>query len=380
MSSVHDGNELGDLNENPDLAQAWNSENMKQLRRNMLKGQKSSICSNCYEHERIGKNSERQQYNKDYKKYFSRIGITAADGSLSELDIPIIDIRFSNKCNYKCRICNSDYSTLWYDEEIKLGKNPNAANKEIKVALNDTLFWESFDHLLPGVKRLHFAGGEPLFMDEHYRVLDRLIAMNKTDVVLSYNTNLSTLRYKKYDIVDLWNKFDRVEIWASLDGMGTRGDYQRKGQKWETIESNILRIQKECRSVLLGVNITVSILNVLHIQHFYRHLRENGLAASDRVNLYPLYYPHYFCINQLTPSLKTKVAREFKEFENNYLSGISDTARIKNNLRALVSLMNSKKGSMQREFQSAIQSVDALRDENFLTTFPELAEMMETNN
>src|SRR5688572_16164016 len=55
MAKISDGNELGDLQEDPNLAKAWNSKNMKQLRLNMLQGKKSSLCSNCYEYEKAGK-------------------------------------------------------------------------------------------------------------------------------------------------------------------------------------------------------------------------------------------------------------------------------------------------------------------------------------
>jgi hypothetical protein len=107
---------------------------MKQLRKNMLQDKKSSICSHCYDYEKVGKFSERMQYNKDYKRHFSRIKATLKDGTVNELDVPLIDIRFSNKCNYKCRICDSVYSSLWYDEEMKTGKIPGLpSTKEMKV-------------------------------------------------------------------------------------------------------------------------------------------------------------------------------------------------------------------------------------------------------
>src|ERR1051325_9408309 len=111
------------------------------------------------------------------------------------------------------------------------------------MAGDEEKFWESYERLLPHVGRMHFAGGEPLVMDEHYRVLDYLISIGKTDVTLSYNTNFSMLRYKKYNIVELWNKFKRVEVWASLDGMGEQGDYHRKGQRRHKIEENIRTVQ-----------------------------------------------------------------------------------------------------------------------------------------
>ena len=143
----------------------------------MLNGKKSSICNNCYEHEKIGKKSERHQYNNDFVRYYQRVKNTLPDGTVTDKQVPVIDLRFSNKCNYKCRICNSDYSTLWYEEEVKLGITP--LQKDMKPVADEKVFWESFKEMLPGVERLHFAGGEPLFMDEHYEVLEHLITIGK---------------------------------------------------------------------------------------------------------------------------------------------------------------------------------------------------------
>jgi len=321
MSAVHDGNEIGDLRQSPNLEDSWNSENMKQLRLNMLQGKKSSLCTNCYSYENLGKLSERKQYyNKEYKRYYSRVAATGADGSLKETDVPLIDLRFTNKCNYKCRICSSDYSSLWYEDEVKLGKvvNPDAA-KEMRTAEDDLKFWESYKKMLPHVRRLHFAGGEPLFMDEHYASLEHLIATGNTDIVLSYNTNFSTLRYKKYNVVALWNKFKKVEVWASLDGMHEKGDYQRKGQKWEKIEENIRTIQQECPRVVFGVNVTVSILNILDIPAFFRYVVDNKFVEPSRMNLYMLFAPDYFSIIHLPPALKAKAIAQFDDLEKNYL-------------------------------------------------------------
>lgn len=55
-------------------------------------------------------------------------------------------------------------------------------------------------------------------MDGHYKLLEWCIKNNKTDVELTYNTNLSTLKYKNYDVFDLWKKFDTINLWPSVDG------------------------------------------------------------------------------------------------------------------------------------------------------------------
>ena len=376
MASVHDGNEIGDLRENSNLIAIWNSENMKRLRLNMLNGAPSSICSNCYEYEKVGKFSERMQYNQDYPDRFSRVSGTMKDGTVREFNIPIIDIRFSNRCNYKCRICSSSFSSLLFEEEAKTGKHVFGTSKEINAAANESVFLESYQKLLPNVERLHFAGGEPLIMDEHYQTLEYLLSIGKTDLRLSYNTNFSTLRYKKNYIIDLWKKFKQVEVWASLDGMGEKGDYQRKGQRWKNIEENISTLQQELPQAFFGVNAAVSIFNVLHIPDFYQYMVESKFVRPDRMNLYLLFDPLYFNITNLTPSLKEKALKQFDHFNLNFLNTLSDSARIKNHIQAVINYMLSENGTLQKEFTHWIKTIDALRGENFISIFPELKEMM----
>ncbi|MBS1618789.1 MAG: twitch domain-containing radical SAM protein [Bacteroidetes bacterium] len=376
MSSISGGNEIGDLRQNPDLSAAWNSENMKQLRRNMLNGEKSSICGNCYKYEELDKFSERMQYNKDFRHYYHRVEQTKADGTLPDPTVPIIDIRFSNKCNYKCRICSSEYSTLWYEDEAKLGIAPVERAKEIKAASEISVFWESFKKLMPGVKRLHFAGGEPLFMEEHYDVLEHLISIGKTDITLTYNTNLSTLRFKRHNVVEYWKKFKQVDVWASLDGMDSQGDYQRKGQKWLQIEENIRAIQAQCPNLYFGVNITTSILNIFHIPDFYRHLVSKKLVDADRVNMYLLFYPGYFAVTNLTPALKEQVTKLYADFEHNYLNSLAGSEKIKSHIAAALNLMNSRQDHLLLQFTNAIRQVDRIREEDFLGIYPELKDML----
>jgi len=375
MSSVRFGNEIGDLRINPNIEELWNSANMKQLRLNMLSGKKSSICSNCYAHEEIGKTSERKTYNRDFVGFFDRVKKTKPDGTVTDKRVPVIDIRFSNKCNYKCRICSSEYSSSWHEDELRLGITPFP--KDMKPTDEEETFWKSFKRMLPGVERLHFAGGEPLFMDEHYDVLEYLISIGKTDVNLTYNTNFSTLRYKRYNIIEQWQKFKKVDVWASLDDLGNRGDYHRKGQQWEKIESNIREVQQNCKNVLFGVNVTVSIFNVLSVPSFFQYMVENNFVQPERFNLYPLYGPHSFCITNLLPELKQQVKKEYSDFENNYLKNFSDNTPIKNHLKAIVTLMDSNNGKLQKDFKRKVMAVDELRNESFTHTFPELREMLE---
>jgi hypothetical protein len=71
-------------------------------------------------------------------------------------------------------------------------------------------------------------------------MLEFLISKGKTDVTIDYNTNLSILKYKNYDLELLWKKFKNVNLWVSCDGYGNTGEYIRKELNWDEFNNNIL--------------------------------------------------------------------------------------------------------------------------------------------
>ena len=63
--------------------------------------------------------------------------------------------------------------------------------------------WDELEPYFGVVEEIYFAGGEPLLMEEHYRILNRLVDDGRTEeVTLKYNTNFSTMAYKKTNVLD----------------------------------------------------------------------------------------------------------------------------------------------------------------------------------
>ena len=83
------------------------------------------------------------------------------------------------------------------------------------------IFWDSLSReVAPHLIEVYFAGGEPFVQDGHYKLLEYLIDNGYAkNISLSYNTNLSYDKYKKYDLQDLWENFKKVDLWPSCEGM-----------------------------------------------------------------------------------------------------------------------------------------------------------------
>ena len=145
------------------------------------------------------------------------------------------DIRFSNICNFKCRGCSPILSSAWFEDHEKLFRYKSTKPKLIECSTGNASdkLWQQLTELIPSIDEAYFAGGEPLIMEQHYKVLQTLLEYDRSDVVLAYNTNLSLTKYKNYDLISLWRQFKHVHVSISIDDIGARGEYFRKGFKLE---------------------------------------------------------------------------------------------------------------------------------------------------
>lgn len=374
---LHDS-AIGDLKkEGETLETAWNSGAMRKLRKDMVSGRKNKLCERCHKYQDLGKESERKWFNDEFGRYYAQVERTLSDGSLPEFEPYYIDIRFSNTCNLKCRICLHELSSAWHSDSVKLGLISKDTPHKVFPTVQEEELWPQISPLLGKLDRIHFAGGEPLVMDEHYMVLEELIRTGKTKTTITYNTNFSRLAFKKHDVIELWKKFDNVYVFASLDGMGTRGDYMRKGQKWEIVEANRIRLMEECPHVNFFVDATVSLMNVMHVPDFYSNWLEKGFIEPNNMNLYLLFDPGHYSVKALPEKLKKEISQLYEDFEKNYLDKIkSDVTKTKKHFNSIVEFMNEENTKKLGTFQSMTKSLDEVRKESFTETFPELKELV----
>jgi radical SAM protein with 4Fe4S-binding SPASM domain len=89
------------------------------VRKEMLAGKQPDICRRCWDNEKFGITSYRQQQTLTYLKYLPRVITAPATGEMAS-GIKYLDIRFNNTCNLKCVMCSSNYSSLWQEDEKEL--------------------------------------------------------------------------------------------------------------------------------------------------------------------------------------------------------------------------------------------------------------------
>lgn len=362
---------IGDLRENS-LREVWNSPKMRQVRLNMLQGKHCKECVRCYEKEKYGHDSLRIRSNKDWlEPHWDKVAKTNADGSLDDLHIVYLDFRFSNVCNLRCRYCGPELSSNWFADAVKSTFNQTPTEQVIQIRKDVAGFMEEFETMLPHIEQIYWAGGEPIIMDEHWYIMNRLVELGKTDIRIFYNTNFTKLKYKQHDVLDLWKNFKHISVGASLDAEGTRAEYQRKGTVWRDIEENIRRLRADAPDIDFYVSATVSAYNAWHITDFHRTWVDKGYIRPGDWYVNVLLNNPRFRMSILPQSLKEEIKYKWQKHLK-WLEPQDHIGRATEGYKSAIKFLDDDHSNLLEEFKRFNAEFDQLRGENFAEVFPEL--------
>lgn len=241
------------------IEDAWNCDSMKELRRKVMNDERPSECASCFMLEDQGVESLRQRHIKtEYSDSRTALFPNAIDHldtedySMSE-PMSVIELKLNNLCNLKCRMCNPLDSTSWQDWDKvseyyvrennflvptiqKLVKKPG---QYIGPFEDKEKWWDSFERIIPHLRRIEFAGGEPLMDPHHYKILDMLKPYGE-NIDLKYATNGTTLGITKgRTIHEYWPSFKSIVVNLSIDGIHDVYNHIRSNGDFTLIEKNI---------------------------------------------------------------------------------------------------------------------------------------------
>jgi radical SAM protein with 4Fe4S-binding SPASM domain len=373
---------LGNINRQS-FQEIWNGAPMRTVRAQMLRGERLSGCQKCFDKEDSGVQSLRERFNSHREHLFECVVGSGPDGQALNAKPVYWDIRFSNICNFRCRSCWHGSSSRWFSDGVALGIT--AGDKAIIHGVEDAgALFEQLDSFLPHLEEVYFAGGEPLIMDEHYRLLDLLIERGCCNVALSYNTNLSVTGYKGLDVLERWNKFPKIKVEVSIDAAGARGELMRKEQNWQETIDNIRRVRSVCPHIDLRTETTVSIFNVLHLPVLFRELIALDFVAVGSMSTHLLQDPPFYSIRALPPAWKAKVRKAFAKFDQWFEERLDKEPdggevleRHRRRIAEIVSYMDSEDWShLLPRLRQTTARLDSLRSEAAGEIFPELAPLL----
>jgi sulfatase maturation enzyme AslB (radical SAM superfamily) len=349
------------------LEEIWRGEPMQKLRSDMLSETPHAACTRCYEQEESGFFSGRKSANKHHGHHVKKL-------EENPFEMTYWDIRFSNLCNLKCRSCGHIFSSQWYQDQARLaGPDWKERNTVLNYAgRTETDMWTQLEPHLDYVEQIYFAGGEPLLMEEHYRILEELIKRDRTDVRLIYNTNFTHTDLKGRSVFEYWKQFTSVAVGASLDGMGARAEYIRKGTDWQAVHANRVEMMRVCPEVDFYISPTLSILNARHLPLFHRTWVDMGLIRAQDLNVNILQDPTHYRIDIAPAEYKAELTESYREHIE-WLQGHDPLNRATQGFESAITFMNTTDNThLIDTFWRKTHELDSIRKECWSDILPEL--------
>jgi radical SAM protein with 4Fe4S-binding SPASM domain len=376
---------LGNVS-NSSLKEIINNDEYKQIRKKMLSDESVENCRQCYQRDSADGMSLRTSSNSKWGHFFERDVLpTTDDVTITDFKMVYFDIRFSNICNFKCRGCSPELSSSWLSDHEKLYDYKSDKNKLISIMPNENI-WSELLKLVPTIEEAYFAGGEPLIMDEHYLMLEEFIKAGRTDIRLSYNSNMSNLKFRDKLIVDYWKNFKNVYVGVSIDDFGPRGEYFRHGMSWDKVVENINFVRKECPHVYFSVNCTVSLFNVYYLPEIHQKLVNDKIISIGDLLLNLLIDPIEYRVQVLPREFREKIAKKLSDYVSKMLIQYKDKdpvgiSRLIASFNSVINFaLESDLEASHKDFFNRNIKLDAIRGEDFLKTYPELDFLYDPDN
>jgi hypothetical protein len=276
------------------LEDYWNGDHMRSVRRRMMAGETLPECEVCND-KLLNTDVYRSYFNNLFEHKYLQVLESTDETGYTTMQPVSWDYRFSNLCNFKCRMCGDMLSSSWESEQRQHAmvdwSNPknNWMKPEIKQQIEqfqNTQIEAEFaaaveDHR---IEEVYWVGGEPLMYEQHWRYMQRIIELGDgKNVYARYNTNLSRISYRGCNLYkDVLAHLRDWQICASIDGTGAIGEYIRTGldyQEWlENFKAGI-SVSTHPRQMRLDFTLTLpGMFEVLNIQKLGDDLGVNILA------------------------------------------------------------------------------------------------------
>ena len=233
------------------LDQHWNSEHMRSVRLRMMAGETLPECEVC-NNKLLNTNVYRDYFWQLFGDKYTQV-MSVTDWRTGHYNGKPVswDYRFSNLCNFKCRMCGDMLSSAWETEQ----KQHNMINwadpknnwqlPEVRQQITkfqDQQIEQEFAQAVEDgrIEEVYWVGGEPLMYEQHWRYMRRIIELGHgKNVYARYNTNLSRVEFKGINLYnDILAHLRDYQICASLDGTGTIGEYIRTGLDYSAWRDN----------------------------------------------------------------------------------------------------------------------------------------------
>ncbi len=359
------------------LDEIWNCDELRGIRRNMIKGQYVKGCEVCYERELAGYPSDRLSttlgwhdgWLNEERRTFDQLKARSVADNYQVLGPAYIQISAGNLCNLKCRTCyGCTSSSITHDPVHSQWSGSHIYSKQERWWQNQSVLDKIFQYPQL-VRRLHLIGGEPFLVKELRDVLqyliDRGVAQN---IVLEMATNGTV---KRAPWLPLIKQFKRLELFLSIDGYNQLNHYIRYPCRWDHLVKNI-QCFKTLPNTVLSTMVVLQAYNALNLVDLFRFFDSVGLPLGY---VFPIDHPPFLRTHVLPPKVRRLAAQRLRVYvdQDCRLENRQIVTSLANGLEAQGNIVDEDR---LVEFMLFTNDLDVSRKQSFQEACPELHELI----
>lgn len=406
-----------------------NTDQKKQERAMMQRGERPAGCEYCWKIEDMGRDAisdrvyksviysdgdldyayRNNQKTKDAKSAYrsSQEASSQEASSQEDFDPQTLEISFDRTCQFACSYCNPAFSTAWardikrnggYTNLISDGRNhfTHPHNSSQLFQVNETnpyveaffKWWDADLHRT--LKELRITGGEPLMSGYTKRLLNWFKAnRGQSHTRLAINSNLGFEQSILEDLLDSCQDIT-LDIYTSNESMIGHAEYIRDGLNWHQWRSNLEFLAQSGKLRGLHMMCTVNALCLESLPEFLDFLveikqRYGRDFPSFTLNI--LRFPSFQSPLVLPTEIKQRHIQRLSDWlvkhnGYNYLHE-HEIAHVTRLIHYLNDVDKPHSDSFElpklhHDFYHFYRQYDQRRDKNFVETFPKLRDWYES--
>ena len=353
-----------------------NSKHKKEQRNLMLQHKEPYECDYCWKLENTQKYSDRilMSKKKDSWPYFNDIIKT------DHYDPTMLEVSFSNVCNFKCAYCGPSFSSKWVEEIKTNGPYPTSTPYRdlVDIQIPDReenpyieAFWKYLPTMYDKLHTLRITGGEPMLSRHTEKLLKYITEHPNKKLTIVINSNLGAPKsiivgfVEKLKLIE--SNVKRIEIATSGEAYGDKLEYIRDGLNFSEWLSNCKYILNSLPKVRLSVMCAYNLFSITSYEKFLDTLIELK-KEYKRVYISFSYVrdPSFFHVSLAPKEWKHILEKTLIKVKKNFNS--ETVQRFK-----FVMSEFDKDSNVQdlKDLKSFLIEYDKRRGKEFLTIFPE---------
>lgn len=380
-----------------------NTEQKKQDRAQMQRGERPTGCEYCWKIEDMGVDAISDRVYKS--KIYPIEALDEAYQTPAEADVNLrtLEIAFDRTCQFACSYCNPAFSSTWvkdiknngaYEDLISDGRNHFTHTHEASqlYRFGETnpyveaffAWWESDLHRT--LQELRITGGEPTMSGELWKLIDWFKNnQGRSKTRLAINSNLGMDRLKLLEFIEATRDIPHLEVYTSNEAFGPQAEYIRDGLDYDLWMHNVQELLEHDHIRAVHVMCTINALCLNSLDVFLDQLvRLKKVYGRERISftLNILRFPSFQSPLVLSEDFKIYYRNRLidwilKHQDQDYMHEheINHTQRLINYLDQVKTPHSEafEMSTLHNDFKKFYEQYDQRRGKDFKSAFPQLA-------